>query len=38
MEQTGKNIEKQLCIKQEIELLEAEEQEIIPKESNSHTK
>jgi len=23
MEQTGKNIEKQLCIKQEIELLEA---------------
>jgi len=29
MEQTGKNIEKQLCIKQEIELLEAEEQEII---------
>ncbi len=29
MEQTGKNIKKQLCIKQEIELLEAEEQEII---------
>jgi len=31
MEQTGKNIEKQLCIKQEIELLEAKEQEIIAK-------
>jgi hypothetical protein len=29
MEQTGKNIEKQLCIRQEIELLEAEEQEIL---------
>lgn len=29
LEQTGKNIEKQLCIKQEIELLEIEEQKII---------
>ena len=29
MEQTGKNIEKQLCFRQEIELFEAEEQEIL---------
>ena len=29
MEQTGKNIEKQLCIRQEIELIEAEEKEIL---------
>jgi len=29
MEQTGKNIKKQLCFRQEIELFEAEEQEIL---------